>query len=295
MVKNQKGFTLFEILIATGILAFLSLGINSIVSSSADTKDEVTKEDRQFLQIYTALNRIEIDFTQIYSPLYFTVKEKSLDQVEAEARAEGSDFDRDTYDNPGLSYQGSEKYPAISRKGEPIGVIENEDKNTLVFPTMSNRRKIQNSKESRYAWVKYSLGNASESADGEEKRGDDLIRNFTAIDPYSKEFDWENTESQVLLQNVKSIVFEFYDKSKEKWVDRLRDTGLDQETPRAMRVVLKWVNENNKEEEFVRVFRPLWPYFDTAADEKERQLALKGTDADGKPISGDEGGSDEAK
>jgi prepilin-type N-terminal cleavage/methylation domain-containing protein len=275
MLKNQKGFTLFEILIATGILAFLSLGINSIVSSSADTKDEVTREDRQFLQIYTALNRIEIDFTQIYSPLYFTVKEKTLDELEAQARENGEDFDQSNLDNPGVAYQGSERYPGVSRKGEPIGAILQEDKGKLIFPTMSNRRKVQNSKESRFAWVRYSLGSVSEQGEGEESRGDDLIRNFSAIDPYAKDFDWENTEDQVLLQNVKSITFEFFDKSKEKWVERLQETGLDQDTPRAMRVVLIWMNENNKEEEFVRVFRPLWPYFDTVADEKARQKALK--------------------
>ncbi len=280
-MNNNKGFTLLEIMIATGILAFLSLGINSIVSSTADTKDEVTKEDRAYLQVYTALNRMEVDITQIYSPLYFTVREKTLDQLEGEARAAGSSFNRDTYDNPGLSYQGSEKYPAISRTGEPIGAIVNDDKSTLIFSTMSNRRKLQDSKESRFAWVKYSLGSISKD---EDLKGDDLVRNFTAIDPYSKEFDWESTESQVLLQNVKSLTFEFFDKEKEKWVDKISETGLDKDTPRAVKVKLVWINDSENEIEFERVFRPLWPYFDTLDDEKERQKALKGDgqDAGGK-------------
>ena len=270
MLKNQSGFTILEVLLSTTILAFLMLGVNTIVSNSSKTKDDVTREDRAFLQIYTALNRFEVDFIQIYSPLYFTVKEKSLDET-AKERAE-EEADRDTYDNPNLAYQGSEKYPEISRKGEPIGVILNEDKNSLIFSTMSNRRKLQNSKESRFAWVKYSLGKVS---DNEELKGEELIRNFTALDPFSKEFDWKNTESQVLLQNVTSLTFWFYDKSKEKWVDRLSDTGADSETPRAVRINIVWINDLGNEIEFERSFRPLWPYFDTLADEKDRQAALK--------------------
>ena len=147
---------------------------------------------------------------------------------------------------------------------------------------MSNRRKIQDSKESRYAWVKYSLGKAStEKLDGKAPRGEDLIRNFSAIDPYSKEFDWKNTADQVLLQNVKSISFEFFDREKEKWVERLRETGVDKEIPRIIRVNLVWVNELGNDVEFSRTFRSLWPYFDTVADEKERQEALKGEDEGG--------------
>ncbi|MBK26897.1 MAG: hypothetical protein CME70_23040 [Halobacteriovorax sp.] len=291
-MNNSKGFSLLEIMIATGILAFLSLGINSIVSSTADTKDEVTKEDRAYLQVYTALNRMEVDITQIYSPLYFTVKEKTLDEVEGEARASGKDFDRDTYDNPGLSYQGSEKYPAISRSGEPIGAIVNDDKSSLIFSTMSNRRKLQDSKESRFAWVKYSLGSISKD---EELKGDDLVRNFTAVDPYSKEFDWESTESQVLLQNVKSLTFEFYDKSKEKWVEKLSETALDKDTPRAIKVKLVWINESENEIEFERIFRPLWPYFDTLNDEKERQKALKGDGQDAGGLGGNDGSGGDDK
>ena len=288
MKINQKGFTILEVLLATTIMSFLMLGVNSIVSSSSETKDEVTREDRAYLQVYTALNRFEIDFIQIYSPLYFTSKEKSIDEVSRDNPDANRDRDRDTFDNPNLAYQGSEKFPAVSRKGEPIGVILNEDKDSLIFSTMSNRRKIQDAKEGRFAWVKYSLGKIS--PEGEEPmKGEELIRNFSALNPYSKEVDWENTESQVLLQNVKSIIFEFFDKSKEKWVSKLDETGLDQETPRAIRIKLVWINESGNEMEFTRSFRPLWPRFDTLSDEKDRQAALKGDkDQDGNsPPDGD--------
>lgn len=288
MKINQKGFTILEVLLATTIMSFLMLGVNSIVSSSSETKDEVTREDRAYLQVYTALNRFEVDFTQIYSPLYFTSKEQSLD----ERSRDNPNADRDTYDDPNLAYQGSEKFPTISRKGEPIGAILNEDKSSLIFSTMSNRRKIQDSKQARFAWVKYSLGKVTPAGD-EPVQGEELIRNFSATNPYSKEFDWENTDSQVLLQNVKSLTFEFYDKAKEKWVDKLQETGLDQETPRAIRITLVWINESENEVEFSRTFRPLWPYFDTVNDEKDRQAALKGEGNDGAPLGGRDGEDDE--
>ena len=108
---------------------------------------------------------------------------------------------------------------------------------------MSNRRKVQDGKEARIAWVKYSL----ETSQTEGSKGSAFVRSFSAQDPFSKEFDWDNTESQVLLQNIKSLVFEFFDKSKEKWVERLADTGLDKEVPRAVRIKLVWINESGNE------------------------------------------------
>jgi prepilin-type N-terminal cleavage/methylation domain-containing protein len=72
LVSNQTGFTLIEILIAIFLLAFVSLGIVSITSDSQLTKERTINKDRDNLQIETALSRFEWDFSQIYSPLYYS-------------------------------------------------------------------------------------------------------------------------------------------------------------------------------------------------------------------------------
>jgi hypothetical protein len=263
-------------LLSTTILAFMMMGINSIISSSAITKDEVIKEDRDYLQVITALNRFEIDFTQIYSPLYHTVKQAGIDELSKD----GQDFSEDTATQNRLNYKASKRFPAISRSGEPIPLIENPDKETISFFTTSNRRKIQNSKESRFAWVRYTIGGGA-TDDNKGKGGSSLIRNYKATDPFEPDLDFDEMTEQVLLRGVKSIEFSFYDKNRKKWVERLSETGVDSETPKAIQIKIVWANEEGNELEFIRSFRPLWPNFNTIIDEQERKAALKPNDNPG--------------
>jgi prepilin-type N-terminal cleavage/methylation domain-containing protein len=71
-VSNDRGFTLIEILIAITIMAFMTMGVVSITQNAADTMDRTTVLNKNNLQIETALSRFEWDFSQIYSPMYFS-------------------------------------------------------------------------------------------------------------------------------------------------------------------------------------------------------------------------------
>ena len=68
--NTQGGFTLIEILIAITILAFLMVGVYTIVSNSVDTKDRVLSEDKSYVQVMRALDRLQSDVAQLWSPLY---------------------------------------------------------------------------------------------------------------------------------------------------------------------------------------------------------------------------------
>jgi prepilin-type N-terminal cleavage/methylation domain-containing protein len=68
----QSGFTLLEILIAITLLAFITLGVVNITENAALTMERTGEINKNNLQAETAFSRFEWDFSQIYSPLYFS-------------------------------------------------------------------------------------------------------------------------------------------------------------------------------------------------------------------------------
>jgi prepilin-type N-terminal cleavage/methylation domain-containing protein len=71
-VSNDRGFTLIEVLIAILLLSFITIGVVTITENAMNTKDRTTQLNEDNLQIETAMSRFEWDFSQIYSPLYFS-------------------------------------------------------------------------------------------------------------------------------------------------------------------------------------------------------------------------------
>ena len=178
-MKNQKGFTLLEVLIAITILSFIMLGVIAVSTSTQNTAERVINEDKENLQIETALSRIDWDFSHIYSPLYFSHKMKpgKLDEKGKAAAAQIK-----------ANYQGNVRFKSLSYDAIPIPTYKNEGKNELIFFTSSNRRKLQNLKQSNYAWVRYSLeADETEDDEGEKIGGNKLIRQFMPHDSFSSE------------------------------------------------------------------------------------------------------------
>ena len=121
-----KGFSLIEVMISLVLLAFLMMGAYVMVDNSQRTKDSVTVEDRTMLQAQMALNRLEADFSQLYSPAYFVQEKK-------EKRAP-------------VGYQATEQFPRMTGEGQIVPLLEQSDDSTLVFMTSSNRRKMRDIK-----------------------------------------------------------------------------------------------------------------------------------------------------
>src|SRR5690606_15709908 len=71
---SEQGLTLLEIMIAIVLLAFVMFGVVAITENSQNTKDRTVQTDRDNLQIETAMARLEWDFSQIWSPLYYSQK-----------------------------------------------------------------------------------------------------------------------------------------------------------------------------------------------------------------------------
>lgn len=272
---QQAGFTLIEILVAITILSFMMVSIYTIVDNNIRTKESVVTEDREFLQMYTAMHRIQEDITQMYNPLYFSSTEIRT-QNGRNGNGQGSfggGFSRGSSGNLAFNnrFTPSRLFPKENVKNQPIPIVEMEDKTTLLFMTTSNKRFIEGQKQSRFSWVEYSI-----MADDRDNppAPNMLVRRALTENVFERNFDIKALKPQVLLRGVKEIVWEFWSRNDLKWVDNVRLLPpQERETIRAVRLTLTFVDSAGIERTTLRVFRPLWPYFDAVKDETERQTA----------------------
>lgn len=251
---DQKGFTLFEVMIAITILAFIMVSVISVTETSQNTATRVIKEDREALQIETAMARLEWDFSHIYSPLYYShpIDPSGFNEDQGEV-----------YEQIMSVYQNNKRFKTVSHEGFPIPIFTDEEKSEIIFLTMSNRRKIKNTKQSRFTWVRYSL-TAPDATDDEELEGKVLIREILPNDVFGNEdIDWDDVKNQTLLKGVTKLVFEFWDMKKKKWNDNLKNLAKEGGIIRGLRIKINYLLPSDPENELYseRIFRPMFPYF----------------------------------
>jgi len=251
-LRNQHGFTLMEVMIAITILSFIMIAVVSTTDSSQQVKDRVLKEDKERLQVETALSRFEWDFSQIYSPLYFSheMRKTSFESQET----------LQVIDNIIAFYQQKNLFNKISYDNTPIPRVIFQDKSTFGFFTTSNRRKFKNIKQSHFAWVLYQLEKSEEEG---ARAKNILVRKYIANDVWNdEEIDFKETKSQILLRNIESLKFEFWDREKKKWVDNINTITNGEHKVWGVKMSIEWIDPTNVKVLFVRMFRTLFPYFE---------------------------------
>lgn len=286
--KSESGFTLIEILIAISLLAFITIGVVTIVQNAGDTMERTTEINKNNLQIETALSRFEWDFSQIYSPMYFS---QPLNMGASDQFGNSNDLNNDGRDdnNPNKAvtpaapvtpelqeyyqrliarFEQNQHFGSVSKEGLPIPRFYAPEKNIFEFFTSSNRRKIENTKQSHFGWVRYSLGEAIQR-DDEEKNPNipqslkTLVRYFSADDPYSdKRLDPEDAErvkGAVLLENVESLEFQFWDMNTRKWETSLRSIPGGETSLRGVKLIVAWYDSTGNKRTATRIYRNHWP------------------------------------
>jgi len=255
--SKAAGFTLIEVLIAIVILTFIAFSTYKMVDSNITMKETVAREDRAVIQGVTTVGRLDSDFSQIYTPLFSSSRQQPNRNATSDAYAD--------------SIAPTGNFDGKAKNGQLIPQFKSEDKSSLVIFTQANRRKIMDSKESRFAWVKYSLRNM-EFAPGEEdaKRAQatmELVRQVIATDIYGQTQNWSEVKSQVLMRNIKSLEFSFWDQRSKKFVSSIQELNENKNLIRAIKMVLIWIDEDNNEQTIQKVFRVLNPYFNTKQDD----------------------------
>lgn len=256
LIKNAKGFTLIEVMIAITILSFISFSTYKMVDTNTDTKDRVLKEDRQTVQSLTAIGRLDSDISQIYNPLFSNSK--------LVPTAASTDVYADTNVNANGAYDGK------TNNGGLIPQFKSEDKSTIIFFTQANRRKIADSKESRFAWVKYSLRSMEPDPENpDDKTGGlyELTRQTITTDLYNPDQDWSKPKHQVIMEKIKTLEFSFWDERTKKFTSSLQELNENKNLIRSLKLNVTYMDEDNNEQKLEKSFRVLSPYFNTKQDD----------------------------
>jgi prepilin-type N-terminal cleavage/methylation domain-containing protein len=317
LASNQRGFSLLEILIAVALLGILSLGVVNITEDAANTKDRTQEVNENNLQIETAMSRIEWDFLQIYSPLYFSsvmnmnpnaqmntssstaMSSPPPGQPPASSQVAASQVNpylQQYYEQLIQRFERNEHFRAVSREGLPIPRFYAPERDVLEFFTSSNRRKLENQKQSHFGWVRYSLA-PQEPTEKEDTNPNipkslrSLVRYYSADDPYSDKRldigDAEKIKPGVLLRNVEKLEFHYWDYQRRKWETSLRSIQDGESLIRGLKVIVTWYDNFGTKRVTTRIFRTHWPMV-TPQDQLVPQANMTGTP--GSATVGDQGG-----
>lgn len=311
---QDSGFTLLEILIAVTLLAFITLAVVNITDNAFITKDRTTEINKNNLQIETAMSRFEWDFSQIYSPMYFsTPMQAATNQFSDGSNAGGNTLNNEnaTPDaaaaaaaaQPNMALQAyyqalmqrferNEHFITVSKEGLPIPRFYAPEKNTFEFFVSSNRRKMENTRESHFAWVRYGLGDPVVNPNKEVNPNlpqslKTLVRYYRADDPYDDKRinpQDENIKSAVLLENVESLEFQYWDYQRKKWETSLTSIQNGETIIRGVKMTVAWYDSQGLKRVSSRIFRNLWPMVVFA----DPQTTAGGTNA-GTPTGGTNG------
>lgn len=275
---NEHGFTLLEILIAITLLAFITLGVVNITENAVNTMERTGQVNKNNLQVETALSRFEWDFSQIYSPLYFSKVmsmnpnlQNPANPGETNPNPQGAAMSPELqayYETLVQRFERNEHFSSLSQEGLPIPRFYSPERDVFEFFTSSNRRKVENTKQSHFAWVRYSLATPSEDKDPDDvnpnipKSLKNLVRYYNADDPYGdKRIDIEDdrTKGSVLLENVESLQFQFWEPRNKKWETSLRSVQGGESLLRGVKIIIEWYDYSGNKREMERIFRTNWP------------------------------------
>ncbi len=280
--RSEAGLTLLEIMISIVLLSFVMLGVVAIVDNSQNTKDRIVVQDRDNLQIETALNRMHWDFSQLWSPMYFS--QRFMGNMDPNL-------------NPGIEevrllYDSHPRLRAPSKEGIPIPIFQNREKGDLIFLTTSNRRRLENQKQSNFSWVRYFVSDSKvmDEASGQELVTKALMRQVFADDPWAKEeLALDSARTTVLLENVEELDFQFWNPTAKKWETNMKTVQDGESIIRGLKVYVKWKDSKGLERETTRFFRPTWPQVIIADPQAGVQAGAQGG-AQGGVQAGAQGG-----
>ena len=258
LLKAAYGFTLVEVMISITILMFISFATYKMVDTNVDTKERVVKEDRQTIQSLVAIGRLDSDISQIYNPLYSSGKMVPTASGGNDVYADNSPSANGVFDGKTIS-------------GALIPQFISEDKSTMAFLTLANRRKIADTKESRFAWVKYSLRPMEPDPDNPDDQTsglNELVRQTITTDIFNPTQDWSKSKFQVVMEKIKSLEFSFWDERTKKFTTSIQELNENKNLIRSLKVSIVWIDDDKNEQKIEKTFRALFPYFNTKQDEK---------------------------
>jgi type II secretion system protein J len=191
---RESGFTLLEVLVAIGLLAFLSLGIYEVTTGAWSANQKISAESADTTAILLSLQAVQSDLEQIYSPLLGpATPSNSTEQAQqfwsAPIRSDGFRRSR------------------LQGKAESVSFVAN-----------NNRRVEADSAVSDFLKITWEIAR--------NKDGAYTLYRTTDWDAFRYEEDrGKKTERVALLENLSGAKFQFYRLSDKSWQDTWDSEG----------------------------------------------------------------------
>lgn len=190
IVRRRGGFTLIEVLVATVILAFASLLVYNAILGSFGVNRKLTAESDSLLSISTAMQAIERDIAQMFSPQLGA----TTPQIE---------------NNPENFWSAPQREDGL-RRSRFVG-----SKEKMTFVSASNRRLQLEAKETELAKITYKIV--------QERDGTYSLMRSADVDVFNYEDHLQN-ENPInefkILEKLVSAAFTFYRFDKERWEEQ---------------------------------------------------------------------------
>ena len=276
ILRSEQGFSLIEVLIAIVILSFLMLSIYQIIDNSSESNFRIKNEDRALIQFESAMNIIQTDIEYMYTPLFYETDKKADEAAYKKAflspqGAGTSDYRVD--ESYGETNQLGEYYIGYSASNIPIPKFINENKTSIAFLTSAGRRLVKDTKQSNLYWVIYELRDNPEPINKEAPYI--LTRATVRQDLYNPNLDLKDAKAHPILDNVKTLEFNFFNTESKKFVESTRLLDNDLNTPRLIKVEVETEGPKGDSLFANRVFRPLFPLLDTKEILKKKYVKDK--------------------
>ena len=258
-MKNSRGFTLIEVLIAMTILAFLTVAVTQSLRRGADFKKKIQKGIDKRAAINSAMRMIERDINLAFHYQDFTtevltqLKNTTIQgptptppQVPGQPTTKPNPF-------PGQA-PGTPNQPYAQLKIRPIPnyTMFIGDKNSIHFTNLNNISVQGDQNYGDQQEVGYFL-KSCHSVDG--KITSQCLWRRTS--PVVDDDVTKGGEEAVLIENVKRFDLRYFGKEKEDWVDHWHSDGkedlnLKDKFPQAVEVTLT-IEQDKREVSAIRV------------------------------------------
>ncbi len=263
-MKNQKGFTLLEVIIAITLLAFISIYTSQSIQKGLQDKVKIQKAMEKDTTLRDALNVISNDIHLAFNYRDINIELFNLAQKERKKRATTQKGKKDPNNpgadsgaNPGSSppppetpvdpaNPESDEQKKYAPKKEIVVTQFIGEKEKLNFTALGNARAIADSPYSDQCEVGYELKDCKQRID-KTKTSKCLWRR---VSPLIDDKIEEGGKESVLLENVTKLKFRYLGPgNEEEWQDKwITDTRGDEKTkdkfPYAVEVSIEILNQN---------------------------------------------------
>lgn len=219
---ESKGFTLIEVLIAIALLAFISVIVYQATSRSFEVNKRLSSEADDIMGMSAALQAMEDDVSQIYTPLF----------PEPAANTLTGDL------TPSLFWTVKLRGDGL-RRARFLGTPEK-----MSFITNNNYRIQRGLPESEFLAVVWSIE--------KNDKGTYQLKRFSdtnAFDYDKKELDRNKDISYVIMDNLNSVQFSYYRKEGKKYEENWDSEGSAVKAgaryPEAIRIKLSGPDPTN--------------------------------------------------